>query len=370
VNTNVQPSATVGRRRFLAGLGLAGAAATAPRALWPGAASARTPSSPTKGDIAILQFLAAAEILETDLWQQYNELGGEEGGNRAYRRALINVDDDMPDYIDQNTDDEESHAEFLNAYLASKGADPVNLDDFRTLPSTQATGARQVGRLTNLMSLNVDTSWYARYRSPQNPDFGATFPQVVDIQGEPAIPLNDHDTPPDQDQPVPPQTRSQRRMQAIANTAAFHFAMIEQGGSSLYSTLCLQVRNPEVLRIVVSIGGTEVNHFAIWHDTVGHAVSQPLAGVRDPETGVRFPDLNAPPFGGDAFSTEQVMPEPCTFISESLPLCSIIRPTDPRFAGAQAAVNALTADGLFNGQSPAFFNALSKLAAKADAAGR
>src|SRR5438132_3881957 len=135
----------------------------------------------TAADAAVLRFLAAAEIIEADLWQQYNELGGVDGGNKAYIAALQNLDGDMPQYITDNTDDEISHAAFLNAYLKSRGAEPVNLDKFRTLPSSKATGAKQTGRLTNLQKLVVDTSWYTRYRSDQNPYFGAQFPQAVDI---------------------------------------------------------------------------------------------------------------------------------------------------------------------------------------------
>ena len=266
------------------------------------------------------------------------------GGNPAYIAALENLDGDMPQYISDNTDDEASHASFLNAYLRSKGEQPVNLDEFRTLPSSKATGARQIGRLTNLQKLNVDTSWYTRYRSGQNPDFGATFPQAVNIKDEPAIPLNDSDTPPNMPAPVPPTTAKQKRMQAIANTAGFHFAMIEQGGSSLYTTMSLKVSSLEVLRIVVSIGGVEVNHFAVWHDKAGNAVAQPLAGVKDPETGVTFPDLNSPPFGGEAFQTNLIMPEPTDFIDKRLPKCSVIRPSTVHNSGAMAAVNALTAE--------------------------
>ena len=177
------------------GVGAAGAGALAGGAL--GTAGAFADSGRlSRGDTAILRFLAAAELLETDLWQQYAELGGTNGGNPAYIAALENLDGDMPQYISDNTDDERSHAAFLNAYLRSKGEEPVNLDEFRTLPSSKATGARQVGRLTNLQNLNVDTSWYTRYRSTKNPDFGATFPQAVNIKNEPAIPLNDTDTPP------------------------------------------------------------------------------------------------------------------------------------------------------------------------------
>ncbi|HEY3765188.1 MAG TPA: ferritin-like domain-containing protein [Gaiellales bacterium] len=360
----------VGRRGFLMGVGAAGAAALSGGALGGTAAAFADTGRLSRGDAAVLRFLAAAEIIETDLWQQYAELGGVNGGNPAYTAALENLDGDMPQYVSDNTDDERSHAAFLNAYLRSKGEEPVNLDAFRTLPSSKATGAKQIGRLTNLQKLNVDTSWYTRYRSPQNPDFGATFPQAVDIKGEPAIPLDDSDTPPGMSQPVPPTSARQRRMQAIANTAGFHFAMIEQGGSSLYTTMSLKVSSLEVLRIVVSIGGVEVNHFAVWHDKAGNAVAQPLAGVKDPETGVTFPDLNSPPFGGELFQTNLIMPEPTDFIRKDLPKCSVIRPSTVHNSGAMAAVAALTANGLFDGQSKQFFAAAHGLARAADAAHR
>jgi len=306
-------------------------------------------------------------LIESDFWQQYNELGGVNGGNAAYKLALQNLDGDMPQYISDNTDDEMSHAAFLNAYLMSKGEQPVNLDAFRTLPSSQATGAQQIGRLTNLMKLTVDTSWYTRYRSTQNPDFGATFPQAVNIMNEPSIPLNDTDTPPMQAQPVPPATPQQARMQAIANTAGFHFATFDQAGSSLYTNLSLSVRDPEVLRVLLSILGVEVNHFAIWHDKAGNAVSQPLAGVTDPETGVTFPDLNAPPFGGE-LQTNLIMPEPCEFIKTNFPACSVIRPSSKINAGAVATATAVANSQLFLGQSQAFFDAVIGLAKAADAA--
>jgi hypothetical protein len=324
----------------------------------------------SRGDAAILRFLAAAEIIESDLWQQYNELGGVNGGNRAYILALQNLDGDMPQYIADNTDDELSHAAFLNAYLKSRGAEPVNLDRFRTLPSSAATGANQkLKRLTNLKRLDVDTSWYTRYRSDQNPDFGASFPQAVDIKNEPAIPLNDADTPPGQQQPIPPATRQQQRMQAIANTAGFHFAFIEQGGASLYTDMALKASDPEVLRIIVSIGGVEVNHFAVWHDKAGNAVADELAGVTDPETGVTFPNLNdRNPL--ELFQTNKIMPEPCRFIRQDLPDCSVIRPSSNALAGARAAVRALIDDQLFAGQSREFIETITSLAEAADAAER
>src|SRR5579859_7485684 len=151
------------------------------------ASAAAGSDSLTKGDVAILTFAAAIEILETDLWQQYNELGGIQdsevpggSGSASYIKALQVLDGDMPQYIHDNTEDEFTHFTFINAYLVSKGADPVNLDKFRTLPSSQATGAQNIGRLTNLMQLTVDTSYWTKYRSRRkNPDFGDTFLPAV-----------------------------------------------------------------------------------------------------------------------------------------------------------------------------------------------
>jgi hypothetical protein len=323
-----------------------------------------------KGDASILRFLAAAEIIESDLWQQYNELGGIQdsevpggSGSPLYTAALAVLDEDMDQYIHDNTDDEFSHEAFINAYLASKGADTVNLDQFRTLPSSKATGAQQIGRLTNLMNLTVDTSWWTRYRSStKNPDFGDTFPQAVNIVNRTAIPRSDDDlagsTP----------TSISDHLQAIANTAGFHFVFIEQGGTSLYAQLAQRVTSEEVLRILLSIGGTEICHFQTWHDKAGNA--PPLTDI-DPLTGseVVFPDLNAPPFGGEDFQTNLIMPEPTIFVSRKFPACSIIRPTRTEGA-ATAAANSLIADGLFEGQSDAFLELLRDLAEDADRAER
>jgi hypothetical protein len=329
-------------------------------------------NSLSKGDIAILRFLAAAELIESDLWEQYAELGGVTAGTQnPYQLALQQLDGDGSQYISSNTLDEMSHAAFLNAYLKLKGAPPVNLNPFRTLPSSQATGAKQIGRLTNLTQLTVDTSWYTRYRSTKNPDLaGGTFPQAVKITNQPTIPLDDKDTPPNQSQPVPPATSQQQRMQAIANAAGFHFATFDQAGSSVYTNLILNVSDPEVLRVLVSILGVEVNHFAVWHDKAGNAVSQPLAGVKDPETGVTFPDLNASPFGGEQFQTNLIFPEPCAFINPGFPDCAVIRPSLKQNAGAVATAEAIVDSQLFLGQSQAFFNAVTTLAMAADAARR
>jgi hypothetical protein len=322
----------------------------------------------TKGDVAILRFLATVELIESDLWLQYAELGGTQdnefpgltGGSAPYITALEVLDGDMPQYIHDNTEDEFSHAAFLNAYLASKGAEPVNLDRFRTLPSSKATGAQQIGRLTNLMQLAVDTSWWTRYRSrTKNPDLDPDFkfPQAVpslSVGQHPAIPRSDADLAPND------------HIQAIANTAGFHFCFIEQGGSSLYPALAQKVTSLEVLRILLSIGPVETAHFQTWHDKAGNA--PPLTDPNDPA--LVFPNLNAPPFGGEDFQTNLIMPEPCPFLSPELPAVSIIRPTSTKQGGAVATINSFIADGLFIGQARAFVELALDLASEADKARR
>src|SRR6195256_5652233 len=294
---------TVGPRSFLRGLGILGATLLPASAIFMRQAKAQEQNSGrlTKGDADLLRFAAWAEIVESDLWTQYNELGGatkpNDGspnvGNPAYVAALQNLDGDMPQYISDNTDDEISHAAFLAAYLKSKGEVPVDLTPFANLQGSQATGAKGVGRITNLLSLNVDTSWYFRYRSTQKPDLGATFPQLINITNQPAIPIHDTDTPPGTPSNLfqPPITDPKAlRMQAIANTG-FHFSFIEQGGSSLYPILALKATSREVLRVLLSIGGVEIDHFALWHDKGDNAIAQPLAGpngLTDPETGLTF----------------------------------------------------------------------------------
>jgi Ferritin-like domain len=314
----------------------------------------------TPGDAAVLRFLAAAETLETDAWQQYNELGGIQdsevpggSGNPAYTEALAVQDEDMDQYIHDNTDDEFTHFSFLNAYLKAHGMAPADLEKFRTLPSSTATGAQQIGRLTNLMQLTVDTSWWTRYRSDsKNPDLGDTLPQAIPdlATGQhPGIPRSDDDlSPPD-------------HLQAIANTAGFHFAFIEQGGTSLYPSLAQRVTSTEVLRILLSIGPTETMHFQTWQDKAGNA--PPLT---DPTTGLTFPDLNA---DGELLQTNLIMPEPTVFLDRKFPVCSIIRPTETDGA-AMGALRALTANGLFLGQSAEFFTVMTNLARAADTARR
>lgn len=370
--TNLTSSArTLPRRSFLRRLGL-GAALLAPGAALIGSASKafgddNDDNGITQGDAALLRFAAAAEILETDFWVQYNELGGipdseVPGGTGipAYTNALKVLDGDMDQYIHDNTEDEFTHFKFLNAYLVSKGARPVNLDRFRTLPGSSATGSSGKPRLTNLTQLTLDTSWWTRYRSrTHNPDLNPNFkfPQAVPtlfVGQHTAIPRTDNDL------------NDPNFLQAIANTAAFHFPTIEQGGNSLYPAMAQRASSVEVLRILISIGPTETMHFQTWQDKAGNA--PPLTAV-DPVTGVSvtFPDLNSPPFGGEDFQTNLIMPEPCPFLSRKLPVCSIIRPTETKGI-AMGVVKFLTNMGLFIGQPPAFFSFLHELAQQADAA--
>src|SRR5438876_9116329 len=366
---------SVPRRTFLCRMGL-GAIALAPgAALFNSASNAfgeedAIESGIRVGDAALLRFAAALEILEADFWIQYNELGGIQDsevpggtGIEAYTEAINVLDEDMNVYIHDNTDDEITHHQFLNAYLVSKGAAPANLNPFRTLMGSTATGVNRnkIGRrLTNLTQLTLDTSWWTRYRDgAHNPDLDPNhvFPQAV-----PTLAVNQHTAIPRTDNDL----KDPNFLQAIANTAAFHFPTIEQGGNSLYPSLAQRAHSVEVLRILISIGPTETMHFQTWQDKAGNA--PPLTAV-DPVTGVSvtFPDLNSPPFGGENFQTSLVMPEPCPFLSRNLPVCSIIRPTNTKGI-AMGVVKFLTDMGLFIGQPPAFFALLHQLAQAADSA--
>jgi hypothetical protein len=361
INSNSQR--VVRRRSFLKGLGMAGATLLPASALLMTKDEARADQRQrngklTKGDVAILRLLAAAEIIETDLWQQYNELGGigATGSiSQPYITDLQVLDGDMPQYIADNTDDEMSHVAFLNAFLASRGEQPVNFDAFRNIPPSKVSGVPQTGRLTNLQQLSVDTSWWVRYRSTTNPDLGTIFTQQavqgLNVGAHPAIPVNNADL------------SSGNHLLAIAFTAGFHFGFIEQAGTSLYATLSQKVTSAEVLKITISIGGSEIMHFQVWHDKAGNAT--PLT-----DQGITFVDLtkNQP----ETLQANLIMPEPCDFISTSLPQCAIIRPTSPGQLDARGAIEGFIADGLFIGQqrSKEFLDLIRDMAAEADAARR
>jgi hypothetical protein len=316
----------------------------------------------SRGDVAILQLLAAAELIEADLWQQYNELGGVNAPTSGYTAGLQILDGDQPQYISDNTDDEISHATFLNAYLKSKGEQEVNLAHFATLPPSQVSFVPQTGRLTNLTQLSVDTSWWTRYRSTTNPDFGATFLDAV-----PSLNAGQHTAIPRTNNELDDANNPSDHIKAIAFTAGFHFGYIEQGGTSLYATLAQKVTSPEVLRILISIGGSEIMHFQTWQDKAGNAT--PLTDF-DPvnNSTVTFVDLTTGQ--PETLQANLIMPEPCEFISPNLPPCAIIRPTGPGQLDATGAINSFIADGLFTGQPEEFLQLLIGLAREADAAER
>jgi len=366
------------RRSFLkTGFAVAGAATLGTGLLARGTtASAQqtgSGSSLTAGDVAILQFLAAGEALEADFYEQYNELGGIQdsevpggNGNRVYTDRLRRIDPNFPQYLHDIADDEMSHQNFLNAYLVANGAEAIDLEPFRTLQGSTATGSSGKLRLTNLMQLTVDTSWWTRYRSStNNPDVNpTTFEQAVpDLHNGQftAIPRTDDDLFPHE------------HIQAIANTAAFHIPTVEQGGGSLRLALAQRATSVEVLRLLISMGPIELLHFQTWSQLDGN-----VPPLTDPTNGLTFPDLNCgvdPNTGArgaavrQMFQTNLILPEPCPFISTSLPVCSVIRPTNTTGV-ATGAVKFLTAMGLFIGQSEAFFALLGNLAAAADAAQR
>src|SRR5213595_4230580 len=354
----------ISRRSFL-GTSLALGAGTIGAGFLPSIQTARASGGLTPGDAALLRFPAALELLEADFWIQYNELGGIQddevpggSGNEAYTDALEVIEDEMQDYIHDNTDDEITHHQFLNAYLVSKGAAPANLDAFRTLMGSSASGVNPdlVGhRLTNLTQLTIDTSWWTRYRDDShNPDLDPNhvFPQAV-----PTLAINRHTAIPRTDA----DTSDPNFLQAIANTAAFHFPTIEQGGTSLYPAMALRATSTEVLRILISIGPTETMHFQTWSDKAGNA--PPLTAV-DPVTNVSvtFPDLEVE---DELFDKALIMPEPCPFLDRSLPIVSIIRPTKTEGV-AMSTLQFLTDMGLFIGQSQAFFALMTQLAQDAD----
>ena len=348
----------------------------------------------TRGDIAILKFLQALEQVETDLWQQYSELGGTQdnevsgvnGGNPAYTQALQLLDGDMPQYIHDNTDDEISHAAFLGNYLESKGAEPVDLTNFKSLPSSTADGAKSVGRLTNLTQLTIDTSFWSRYRSVTNPDFDALakFVQAVpslNVGKHTAIPRSNDDTKGSVINLVDPtQSTFTDHLKAIVFTAGFHFAFIEQGGSSLYPTLAQHVTNLEVLRILLSIGPSETMHFQTWQDKAGNAT--PLTDFdKLNNSTVTFTDLkgaqgetNPESVNGDTLQANLIMPEPTHFLDTKFGPVAIVRPTSTRLNGATAAVQGFVSDGLFldpkTNKNTGIVLVLMRLAEEADEARR
>ncbi|MDQ6705148.1 MAG: hypothetical protein M3Z85_04175 [Acidobacteriota bacterium] len=328
------------RRSFFRGAAAAGASVGLSTLAGVRPAVAQVAPKITPGDFDILRFLAAAETLETDLWDQYWELAA---GNEAYGRALNKIEDELVTYTCDVAANERSHEQLINAFLVANGQAPVLLDDFRTLPSSKAIGAQQLGRLTNLLSLTVDTSWYLRYRDPGNPDFGDTYPQFVEIKDKAVIPPSDH--------------ISEESMQLIANSAAFHFANSEELGASIYPALAQKVTNIEVLKILLSIGPTEAYFFAAFHQSL-----EGLPAISG--DGLVFPDVKTDHLGGHH------IPRNSKFLQPGLPQTRVIRPISTALAGAVNQIVSGTKANLFKGQSGQFFDFMMGLAIKADAAVR
>jgi Ferritin-like domain len=347
-------------------------------------------SALNRADIAILTFLSALEQVEADLWIQYAELGGatnqglspidvqlngkqiQTGLAPGYVAALQVLDGDMPQYIVDNTDDEISHHQFLNNYLASKGAKPIDLSRFAVLAPSKVKGVPQNLRLTNLQHLTIDTSWWTRYRSAtSNPDLGGTFENAVpDLAKAPhtAIPRTDAEASLNADGTIP------NSLQAIASTAGFHFGFIEQGGTSLYPTLAQKASSLEVLRVLLSIGGSEIMHFQTWHDKAGNAPNITVGNLTFPNLNNGVDPNTGASGAADEFQTNLIMPEPTVFLDSKLGPVSIIRPTTTKQGGAVAAVASFVKDGLFfdpnTGQNTGIVDVLMELAEAADQATR
>lgn len=301
-------------------------------------------STPTIGDIAILQFLCAAEQIETDLWEQYAEMGEQ---NPAYRDALQDVlDVDIVIYAADTRDDELSHDKFIAAYLRSIGVTPVDLTPFKVIPSPNVIGGGGRLRLTNLTQLTLDTSYYTRYHNGLNPDFDNDIPQLATIKAQSAIPTK--------------QIERERDLIGMAGVSGLHFAAIEQGGSSLYNTLLRQISSVEVLEIVSSIYATEAIHFAIFNK-----VLEQYPGFNNGKGTLVIPDLT-----DRRQNSAHVMATPTQFLRADLPRCSVIRPGTPKNSGAVASATGLVKSGLFTGQSQTFLDAVVSFAKAADAATR
>ena len=393
-------SRSTNRRGFLKNGTVAAGAATVGAGLLTGKSFAfrqQDDGAPTTaGDIAILRFLQALEQVEDDLWRQYTELGGLADpssesfgfttGNTAYTNSLLLLDGDMPQYIHDNTDDEISHQRFLGNYLASKGVKSADLSEFRVIDGSTATGALIVNgkpakRLTNLTQLTIDTTFWSRYRSLANPDFPGFDPGVTFVPAVPTLGTGHHAAIPRTDA----DTTDQNLINAIAFTAGFHFAFIEQGGSSLYPTLAQKVTNLQVLRILLSIGPSETMHFQTWQDKAGNAnQGNPDLTVFDKvnNSTVTFTDLhvatgespNETDNNGKVLQANLIMPEPTHFIDPKFGPVAIIRPTTTKLNGAVAAVTGFVDDNLFldpnTGQNTPIVGRLMELAEEADEARR
>lgn len=257
------------------------------------------------------------------------------------------------------------------AYLKSKGANTADLDllvgpHFRTIPRQRSDRVGQQGTAHQPYQAHRGYQFLEWVPSDNaNPDLGDTsFIQAVpslNVGQRTAIPRTDADA------------NNPDLIKAIAFTVGFHFAFIEQGGTSLYPSLAQRVSDPEVLRVVLSIGPSEAMHFQTWHDKAGNAnAGNPPLTVVDHinNSTVTFVDLlTVPTTNDELLEANLILPEPCPFLDRSFPVCSIVRPSETRGA-AMGALKALAADGLFIGQTREFMRLLTDLAKDADQARR
>ncbi len=320
-----------------------GAATLAPAMLSTPAMAQATESSAAvpASDIAIFKFLAAVELVESDLWTQYTLLAE---GNPGFQRALTNIDPALVRYNHDIRRDETSHADFINAALQAAGQAATNLDKYRTLRMPQVQGSNGAGYLTNLTDLNVDTSWYTKLRSHDNPDFGSKPAQFVELNGVAAIPTRDDLT--------------EEQYQVSANAATFHSPSIDEAGTSLYAHFLSKASDIRAINVLACILPVEAIHFTGFNKAL-----EGMPGVV--ADGITFPNLR-----GDPNYAQGIFPQLCPFVSTTLPMISVIRPVNSPNVGAVALVNKLTASNLFKGQSNEFLDAAMKLAEAADAAER
>jgi hypothetical protein len=318
----------------------------------------------THGELAILRFLAAIELIESDLWQQYEELGGVIFGTpNAYQFALQSLNHEIPQYITNTAIDEIGHSNFINALLESEDAESVHLDQFRNLRASSAKGALNVGRMTNLMHLELDNSWYIRYHYRVHPELNVPSARPVRIVNGKGLPSSEADF------------ADPFHICAIAKTTALHLAYMEHVISNVYSSFIQKVKRTTLLKILFGIAGNETAHFLGWIDIA--------RGVLE---GGPFETDDAPAYRGQkelAFLASggprslfrgralrwgngdcPVNDKGGNYLSNSEPFQSV----DPQFDGAVDTILSLIQSGLFVGQSPEFLRELTAIAEDADTA--
>jgi len=313
----------------------------------------------SKSDLAVLRFLAVIEQIERDIWQQYSELGGATGGvQNGYQLALQFLDRNASRQISSDYLDEVSHAKYLNEVLKSEGAEPIDVEKFRTLRGSAVPGALDIGRLTSLMDLNVDTSWLARYRRANDRGFGWRESQTIRVLGRQSIPRSEADL------------WDPEHAQEIANVAAFHFRHLARRVVSLYANFCKMAKRAKVLRIILGIGGQEVAHFLGCIDIASKVIPGPLLRIDISQT---QSECYGPVLDELGTASKHLISQAGQIFSvyggsvrSDSPVNSVFPSIDDELRGAVSTVHCLTHDGMFVGQSDEFMKMLMELANDAD----